>query len=41
MLWEIAYAELMFVDVLWPEFRREHLYEVPRRLRARASGDSG
>jgi len=27
MLWEIAYAELMFVDVLWPEFRREHLYK--------------
>ena len=26
MLWEIAYAELVFVDVLWPEFRREHLY---------------
>ena len=26
MLWEIAYAELMFVDVLWPEFRREHLH---------------
>ena len=25
MLWEIAYAELVFVDVLWPEFRREHL----------------
>jgi undecaprenyl diphosphate synthase len=25
MLWEIAYAELMFVDVLWPEFRRGHL----------------
>lgn len=25
MLWEIAYAELMFVDVLWPEFRRSHL----------------
>ena len=25
MLWEVAYAELMFVDVLWPEFRREHL----------------
>ena len=22
MLWEIAYAELMFVDVLWPDFRR-------------------
>ncbi len=28
MLWEIAYAELVFTDVLWPEFRREHLYEA-------------
>jgi len=27
MLWEIAYAELVFVDVLWPEFRRLHLQE--------------
>ena len=26
MLWEIAYAELLFVDVLWPEFRRQHLH---------------
>jgi undecaprenyl diphosphate synthase len=26
MLWELAYAELVFADVLWPEFRREHLY---------------
>lgn len=25
MLWEIAYAELVFTDVLWPEFRRAHL----------------
>jgi undecaprenyl diphosphate synthase len=25
MLWEVAYAELMFVDVLWPDFRRDHL----------------
>jgi undecaprenyl diphosphate synthase len=25
MLWEMAYAELMFIDVLWPEFRRQHL----------------
>jgi undecaprenyl diphosphate synthase len=25
MLWEIAYAELMFADVQWPEFRRPHL----------------
>jgi undecaprenyl diphosphate synthase len=27
MLWEIAYAELVFTDVLWPEFRRQHLRE--------------
>ena len=27
MLWELAYAELIFVDVLWPEFRREHLQQ--------------
>jgi undecaprenyl diphosphate synthase len=27
MLWEIAYAELVFVDVLWPDFRRQHLGE--------------
>jgi undecaprenyl diphosphate synthase len=27
MLWELAYAELVFVDVLWPEFRREHLHQ--------------
>jgi undecaprenyl diphosphate synthase len=26
MLWELAYAELIFVDVPWPEFRRQHLY---------------
>jgi undecaprenyl diphosphate synthase len=25
MLWELAYAELVFADVQWPEFRREHL----------------
>jgi undecaprenyl diphosphate synthase len=27
MLWEIAYAELVFIDVLWPEFRRVHLHQ--------------
>jgi undecaprenyl diphosphate synthase len=27
MLWEVAYAELMFVDINWPDFRREHLHE--------------
>ncbi len=28
LLWELAYTELVFLDVLWPDFRREHLYEA-------------
>ncbi len=28
MLWQIAYTELFFTDVLWPDFRKEHLYEA-------------
>jgi undecaprenyl diphosphate synthase len=35
MLWELAYAELVFVDVLWPEFRRAHLYECIEQFAAR------
>lgn len=27
MLWQIAYAELFFLPILWPEFTREHLFE--------------
>jgi len=26
LLWELAYAELVFTDVLWPDFRREDLF---------------
>ncbi|TXE06336.1 isoprenyl transferase [Seonamhaeicola algicola] len=28
LLWQIAYAELYFTDVLWPDFTKEHLYEA-------------
>jgi undecaprenyl diphosphate synthase len=28
LLWEIAYSELVFPDVLWPDVRRRHLYEA-------------
>ena len=28
LLWQIAYSELYFCDTLWPDFRREHLYEA-------------
>jgi undecaprenyl diphosphate synthase len=28
MLWQIAYTELFISPVLWPDFRREHLFEA-------------
>ncbi|WP_034919292.1 isoprenyl transferase [Gillisia sp. CAL575] len=28
LLWQIAYAELYFSKILWPDFRREDLYEA-------------
>ena len=28
LLWQIAYAELYFTDVLWPDFKKEDLYEA-------------
>ncbi len=28
MLWQIAYAELYFCEVLWPDFNKEHLLEA-------------
>jgi len=28
LLWQIAYAELYFTDVLWPDFNKEEFYEA-------------
>jgi undecaprenyl diphosphate synthase len=28
LLWEAAYAELYFTDALWPDFRRQELYDA-------------
>lgn len=28
LLWQIAYAELYFTDVLWPDFTKEDLYKA-------------
>ncbi len=28
LLWQIAYAELYFTGVLWPDFTKQHLYEA-------------
>lgn len=35
LLWQLAYAELYFTDVLWPDFRREHLFEAIRAYQRR------
>ena len=28
LLWQIAYAELYFTEVLWPDFTKDHLYQA-------------
>jgi len=45
LLWQAAYAELLFVDVLWPDFNKSHLesaisryHERERRFGAVAPG---
>ena len=35
LLWELAYSELVFTEVLWPDFRREHLFEAVREFQRR------
>jgi undecaprenyl diphosphate synthase len=35
LLWELAYSELVFTDVLWPDFRREHLFDAVREFQHR------
>jgi len=35
MLWQAAYAELVFLPVLWPDFSREDLFEAVREYQKR------
>ena len=35
LLWELAYSELVFTDVLWPDFRSEHLFDAVREFQRR------
>jgi len=35
LLYQLAYAELFFTPVLWPDFRKEHLYEAILDFQAR------
>ena len=35
LLWQVAYAEFVFTDVLWPDFGHEHLAEALGDFRGR------
>lgn len=35
MLWQLAYTELWFCDVYWPDFKKENLYEAVRAFQKR------
>ncbi|HEX2092853.1 MAG TPA: undecaprenyl diphosphate synthase family protein, partial [Longimicrobiaceae bacterium] len=35
MLWQLAYTELHVTSVLWPDFRREHLFQAIRDFQRR------
>ncbi|CAN5301072.1 isoprenyl transferase [soil metagenome] len=36
LLWEVAYSELWFTPVFWPDFDREHLFEAIRAFQPRS-----
>ncbi|WP_019948823.1 isoprenyl transferase [Hymenobacter aerophilus] len=35
LLWQLAYTELFITDLLWPDFRRQHLYDALRAYQQR------
>jgi undecaprenyl diphosphate synthase len=35
LLWQVAYAELVVTEVLWPDFRRPSLYDCIELYRKR------
>jgi len=43
LLWQIAYSELFFPDILWPDFKKEHLFEIiaEYQTRQRRFGKTG
>ena len=40
LLWQISYAELFFLELLWPDFKKKHFYEaiIEYQNRARRFG---
>lgn len=43
LLWQMAYSEFYFTDVLWPDFRKEHFYRaiINYQQRERRFGKTG
>jgi undecaprenyl diphosphate synthase len=35
LLWELAYSELVFTEQLWPDFRRENMFDAIREYQQR------
>ena len=35
LLWQLAYSEIVVTDVLWPDFKEEHLFRAIREYMAR------
>ena len=35
LTWELTYSEMVFTDVLWPDFRRHDLFEAVRQYQSR------
>ncbi len=35
LIWQAAYAELVFTDTFWPDFRRTHLADAVREYQQR------
>jgi undecaprenyl diphosphate synthase len=36
LLWETAYSEFVFLDILWPEFRRQQLFDAIATYQSRS-----
>ena len=43
LLWQIAYTELFFPAILWPDFRKQHLFDIitEYQMRQRRFGKTG
>jgi len=35
LVWQLAFAEMVFMDVLWPDFERRHLWQAAETYAAR------